>query len=92
MEYVFFFDKSLYCKHTQNKNHAYDSFFLNENPQNNFQIEIRLKSAQDYFTEFDRDQTCLEFLFNKESETCLDTESRFYEVISEAKQLISDIR
>lgn len=89
MEYVFFFDKSLYCKHTQNQAYI---LFLNENPQNNFQIEIRLKSAQDYFTEFDRDQTCLEFLFNKESETCLDTESRFYEVISEAKQLISDIR
>lgn len=64
--------------------------YLDNDQGDVFQIEIRLKSVEDDFSEFDRIQTRLEFFDIEESSTRLETESRFYLVISRAKKLISD--
>ncbi|XP_050303785.1 uncharacterized protein LOC126741423 [Anthonomus grandis grandis] len=54
-----------------------------------FQIECRLKSVEEDFSEFDKTQTRLEFLDSTEIDYRLDTESCFYNQISQAKKLIS---
>lgn len=64
--------------------------FLNGRNLDNFQIEARLKSVEDDFSEFDRIQTRLEYLIPDEKENRLDTESEFYSKISLAKKLIAE--
>jgi len=66
--------------------------FLKNEPDNVFQIEIRLKSVEEDFCEYDRIQTRLEFLAKEECASRLDTESSFYMTIAEAKELIENIK
>ena len=63
--------------------------FLDVRRDEIFQIEIRLKSVQEDFSEFDKIQTRLEYLLPEEKEFRLHTESEFYMLIATAKQLIN---
>lgn len=62
--------------------------FLNSKIDDIFQVEIRLKSIEEDFSEFDKIQTRLEYFQPEEKEHRLDTESAFYSLISSAKRLI----
>lgn len=64
--------------------------FLHDNKEDIFQIEIRLKSVEEDFSEFDKIQTRLEYLVPEENENRLDTESAFYSKIALAKKFIAD--
>lgn len=65
--------------------------FLNNSSENIdiFQLEIRLKSVEEDFSEFDKVQTRLEFHDKNEKNYRLDTESLFYSLISNAKRIIA---
>lgn len=56
-----------------------------------FQIECRLKSVEENFSEFDKIQTRLEFLNKETKNDRLETESLFYNNISHAKKLIAQV-
>lgn len=66
--------------------------FLDVRHDEIFQIEIRLKSVEEDFSEFDKIQTRLEYLSDSEEEYRLDTESSFYSLIALAKEIIANQR
>ncbi|XP_066261328.1 uncharacterized protein [Euwallacea similis] len=60
----------------------------NTDAKETFACEIRLKNVEDDLREFDKVQTRLEFMDPNERQNRLETESIYYNVISEAKRFI----
>ncbi|XP_066260795.1 uncharacterized protein [Euwallacea similis] len=60
----------------------------NTDARETFACEIRLKDLEDDFREFDKVQTRLEFMDPNERQNRLETESMYYNAISEAKRFI----